>query len=70
MCRVKKSRGRGQQQPLPDLGDEDIQRRPLVVQTRGYEDDAAGARYAGKREYPKENPIKNQSYILPVINDL
>ena len=64
---------RGQQLSLADFANfrhEDVERGPGVVQARGHQDDPAGARYASKTKYPKEDPVKNHRYILPVVDNL
>ena len=60
----------GQQLLLADLWHEDVQRHPGVIEAGGHQDNAAGARNTGECKDPKQNPIKNRRYVLPVINNL
>ena len=70
LTRFEERLGGGEQLLLADLWDEDVERHPRVIEAGRHKDNAASARNAGECKDPKQNPIKNRRYVLPVINDL
>ena len=43
---------------------------PVVIESRGLQDDPRGPHHHGHREDPEEQPVQHHRHVLPVLQDL